>query len=919
MKRLRIQLIAMVLLSVILFECSKAYCQTNSVTPISPKPQSVFLQQALTFRWDILPNAVAYHLQVSEDSSFVTTIFDTATLFTPFYTALSLPSDTQLYWRVRAFDGLVFSNWSVVFSLYLLTPQTLGNMQLWVRADSGTVGGTSISQWQDFSGNSTQLIQSDATRKPTWVPQQLNGLPALRFDGNDYLDGGQSLELGTNDQTILIVFNSFNANAEQFRLIQKRGHTTFTDGWSLAPRGFEWNSSVIEEGGQQRGFQNGCCMNDGNYRIVSTVWDNSEAMWDMHINSNIPSTTVTNSGSGILNGADITQNGNKIMTVGCSWNSYSDLAFFLNGNIAEIMVYHTALDSTERNLAEQYLRFKYAPPVNLGSNYPRYGFCDPTTLYAQTHFVSYQWSTGETTSSIQINGNGTYSVIATDIFGFTSYDEVVVDLINLMEGDTLFLCTGDSVIWNTQLSQADHSFQWQDGSTDSSFTITSAGNYWVVVQDTYNCFNSDSVTVIVNQCGQICDASFTYANSQNIYAFHNTSTGINVSYSWDFAEGNPPSTQQNPTHTFLSPGTYNVCLSIFDTSGCSDTTCTAIIVSAIQNLVWPGDANADGIANVWDVLAIGIGYGINGFTRPNATTNWVGQSSPDWQLQLAGGANLKHVDCDGNALIDSSDVGVIGLNYGLTHQKGGDPNHAIDPDLYFAFPQDSANTGDTIVGSIYLGTSPNPITNIYGIAFSLLYNSNIIDSGSLRIDFTDSWFTPNANRISLTKDLFLASKMDAGISRIDHTNISGAGKIADVSFVIQDNIDGKDYFVLPLEIQFENVLAIDKDEAAVSLSANGDTLYVKDEISSLWQINQRNDVRIFPNPAANQLYVVADFSIAEYRLLDLARRDVIKPVSSIQATNTVTIDLSAVEPGAYLIQLKNTGNYSVCRKIVVMK
>jgi|GEM_PF-4717426 len=460
-----------------------------------------------------------------------------------------------------------------------------------------------------------------------------------------------------------------------------------------------------------------------------------------------------------------------------------------------------------------------------------------------------------------------------------------------------------------------------DGNTSSqqnpthTYTIPGTYNVCLAITHTSGCSDTTCSVVTVLPTGS-CSASFTYTNSQTNFTFQNTSTGSNLSYLWLFGDG-ISSTLQNPVHPYAS-GIYNVCL-IITTSGCSDTTCTIVTAASNQNLVWPGDANADGIANVWDVLAIGIGYGISSSARPNATTNWVGQPATDWQLQFISGVNLKHADCNGNALIDSSDVGVIGLNYGLTHQKGGDPNHAIDPDLYFAFPQDSANTGDTIVGSIYLGTSTNPITNIYCIAFSLLYNSNIIDSGSLRIDFTDSWFTPNANRISLTKDLFLASKMDAGISRIDHTNISGAGKIADVSFVIQDNIDGKDYFVLPLEIQFENVLAIDKDEAAVSLSANGDTLYVKDEISSLWQINQRNDVRIFPNPAANQLYVVADFSIAEYRLLDLARRDVIKPVSSIQATNTVTIDLSAVEPGAYLIQLKNTGNYSVCRKIVVMK
>src|SRR5690606_25373166 len=36
--------------------------------------------------------------------------------------------------------------------------------------------------------------------------------------------------------------------------------------------------------------------------------------------------------------------------------------------------------------------------------------------------------------------------------------------------------------------------------------------------------------------------------------------------------------------------------------------------------VWPGDANSDKIANLWDVLAVAVAYNQTGPARPGATT-----------------------------------------------------------------------------------------------------------------------------------------------------------------------------------------------------------------------------------------------------------------------------------------------------------
>jgi len=80
-----------------------------------------------------------------------------------------------------------------------------------------------------------------------------------------------------------------------------------------------------------------------------------------------------------------------------------------------------------------------------------------------------------------------------------------------------------------------------------------------------------------------CDAQFSWfpdSTGGNSVIFLNQSTnGPGYLYFWDFGDGNTASTQ-HPFHTYAQPGTYTVCLAIYDTvGGCSDTTCEIVSVS----------------------------------------------------------------------------------------------------------------------------------------------------------------------------------------------------------------------------------------------------------------------------------------------------------------------------------------------------
>lgn len=88
------------------------------------------------------------------------------------------------------------------------------------------------------------------------------------------------------------------------------------------------------------------------------------------------------------------------------------------------------------------------------------------------------------------------------------------------------------------------------------------------------------------------------ANAQNITAnfsattvcfnnptcFTDLSSSINgpiVTWSWDFGDGSPLSTFQNPCHTYNSAGIYTVCLIVTNSNNDADTACSQITVNAL--------------------------------------------------------------------------------------------------------------------------------------------------------------------------------------------------------------------------------------------------------------------------------------------------------------------------------------------------
>ncbi len=73
-------------------------------------------------------------------------------------------------------------------------------------------------------------------------------------------------------------------------------------------------------------------------------------------------------------------------------------------------------------------------------------------------------------------------------------------------------------------------------------------------------------------------ASFTFQVVGNTVTFNDTSTGGPTSWTWDFGDNTPVSTQRNPVHTYSGPGSYVVSLTARNSIG-TDTAAAVVQIN----------------------------------------------------------------------------------------------------------------------------------------------------------------------------------------------------------------------------------------------------------------------------------------------------------------------------------------------------
>jgi len=118
-----------------------------------------------------------------------------------------------------------------------------------------------------------------------------------------------------------------------------------------------------------------------------------------------------------------------------------------------------------------------------------------TDISAGDNNYNYLWSNNQTTPSLITNEPGIFAVQKTSAFGCTSFDSVLVKvsfLPQLFLGEDFMLCNSESKMLSVT---GFATFLWQDGTDDSTYSVTSPGVYSVTATNNDGCKAFDEIKV----------------------------------------------------------------------------------------------------------------------------------------------------------------------------------------------------------------------------------------------------------------------------------------------------------------------------------------------------------------------------------------------------------------------------------------
>jgi PKD repeat protein len=192
------------------------------------------------------------------------------------------------------------------------------------------------------------------------------------------------------------------------------------------------------------------------------------------------------------------------------------------------------------------------------------------------------WNTGESTQTIRITESGVYSITVANEFGCEVYDTVSkvlleIPVVNL--GDDMKVCQGGYITLDAGPDGL--YYMWNTGATSQTYNAYSEGTYSVLVENVNGCIALDTITLTFE--GHMPEIGSIITTNTDPYTFSFEPILANeyvIGYLWDFGDGSEPKTEVLPSHTYVSPGTYTVTLTVFSSCGERTYTTTTHILSA---------------------------------------------------------------------------------------------------------------------------------------------------------------------------------------------------------------------------------------------------------------------------------------------------------------------------------------------------
>lgn len=421
-----------------------------------------------------------------------------------------------------------------------------------------------------------------------------------------------------------------------------------------------------------------------------------------------------------------------------------------------------------------------------------------TTLYASSNSsipLTYLWSNNATDSAVTVTQAGTYSYACTNAYGCTG--SATAQVVNYSNCGGYLEAISDPIV---NYFDTIHVTVYIKGGVNvfSTFAYLNFDNSIMRLVDAQ--VGDYLGSNILNSPPVVTNGQIDFGMSKLAGALG--SNGNGVIYKFKFLLTNLPS---NVPFYLLYPNSFTTLFNLsnitcYNTSGIESPSFDAISVVNASTIcryyvpVWPGDLNNDKTVNVSDILPIGYFYGKTGPVRPNGSLLWVAQPAPLWAFDKTYNYSPAwRTFADGNAdgVINLADQSAIGFNLGQVHARFGDTvvNSSLSgiitgttdlPALNVQIPDISVNSGSlplTEQVDITIGSAANPVNNLYGVAFDLLFDPAYVNTSTLSTNYNGSIFGVLGTNFTRIEDNTSINngRLSIGMTRFNTTSVTGNG------------------------------------------------------------------------------------------------------------------------------------------------
>ena len=163
-------------------------------------------------------------------------------------------------------------------------------------------------------------------------------------------------------------------------------------------------------------------------------------------------------------------------------------------NISESGTYYVNVKSDEGMISDTFeVTFAPRPTVYIG---PDSAFCGEIDylIEPKTDGQYFEWNTGETTKTLHVDEEGTYSLRVEDEKSCSNADTVellVMEYPDELEEDSLLVCEEEATL---DAGNPGAKYEWSTGETTQTITVTESGTYSVVIDNGF-CSIEDNVHV----------------------------------------------------------------------------------------------------------------------------------------------------------------------------------------------------------------------------------------------------------------------------------------------------------------------------------------------------------------------------------------------------------------------------------------